>query len=122
MTHQTSLICKAAKCANRALGKSVCRIVSVAALEHYAHIVEVIKNTLCIDINKLFGLIALLAVLCWISQWISEIINFVTKTVPQFIKNLCQGKFSLCLLDCQDSGSSFGSSSSEHDESDSTEY
>lgn len=100
-----------AECANDALNKVVCAAVSAAALEQYGKIVHFIKSTLCFDINELFGLIALLAVLCWVSQWISEIIHFVTKTIPKFIKNLCNGKFSLCLLDCDRSRTEHKSSS-----------
>ncbi len=113
MSHQ---ICKVAGCATRALNKSVCAVVSAAALEQYAKISEMIKQYTCFDINHFFGLIALLAVLCWISQWIAEIIDFVTVTIPNFISNLCNGKFSLCLLDCDRS-----STGSRHSES-STEY
>ena len=110
-----SQICSLADCATKALNKNFCAVVSAAALDHYAKIAETIKKCLCIDINELFSVIALLAVLCWISQFITEIIHFVTRTIPNFISNLCHGKFSLCLLDCS-------SDKSEHDDDDSTEY
>jgi hypothetical protein len=93
-------ICQLASCATNALDKSVCAIVSVAALEQYNCVVEYIKNITCIDINEFFGYIALLALLCWVSQWLAEIFNFMCKTIPKFMKNLFCGKFSLCLLDC----------------------
>jgi len=97
-----SQICKIAKCASSALNESVCAVVSAAALKQYEHIVELIKKCVCIDINKLFGLIATLVVICWISQWLLEIFKFIVKTIPAFIKNLCVGKVSFCLLDCPD--------------------
>ena len=93
-------ICQLASCATQALDKSVCAIVSVAALEQYNCTVELVKKYTCIDINEFFGYIALLAVLCWVSQWLEEIIHFMFHTVPKFLRNLCHGKFSLCLLDC----------------------
>lgn len=96
-------ICQLASCATRALDESVCAIVSVAALEQYGKIVDLVKEHTCIDINEFFGYIALLAVLCWVSQWLEEIYHFVCKTIPKFIMNLCRGKFSLCLLDCDSS-------------------
>lgn len=96
-------ICQLASCATRALDKSVCAVVSVAALEQYNNIVDLVKNLTCIDINQFFGYVALLAVLCWVSQWLEEIIHFIFHTVPKFIKNLCHGKLSLCLLDCHKS-------------------
>ena len=98
--HHSQKICKLASCATHALDRSVCAVVSVAALEQYNNLVELVKKFTCIDINEFFGYIALLAVLCWISQWLEEIIHFVFKTIPKFIKNLCHGKLSLCLLDC----------------------
>jgi len=119
MSHQ-SLFCKAGACATKALNRTVCAAVSVAALEQYAKIAEMIKSCLCIDINKLFTFIACLAVLCWIGQWVAEIINFVTKTIPRFVSNLCQGKFSLCLLDCKRPPHSHSHSHS--NDEDSTEY
>lgn len=113
-------ICNLAACATRALDKSVCAIVSVAALEQYNTVVELIKQYTCIDINEFFAYIALLAVLCWVSKWIEEIFEFVCKTIPRFIKNLTCGKFSLCLLDCDRSKSSSKSETTEHSES--TQY
>lgn len=111
-------ICKLASCATRALDESVCAVVSVAALEQYAKIVDLVKQYTCIDINEFFGYIALLAVLCWVSQWLNEIIHFICKTIPKFFKNLCRGKFSLCLLDCDNSSKSSKSTES----SSSTKY
>lgn len=93
-------ICQLASYATQALDKSVCAIVSVAALEQYNCAVELVKKYTSIDINEFFGYIALLAVLCWVSQWLEEIIHFMLHTVPRFLSNLCHGKFSLCLLDC----------------------
>lgn len=93
-------ICQLARCATNALDKSVCAVVSVAALEQYSYVVGLIKQFTCIDINKFFGYIALLALLCWVSQWLADIINFICKTIPKFFKNLFCGKLSLCLLDC----------------------
>jgi hypothetical protein len=117
-------ICNLASCATKALDKSVCAIVSVAALEHYSVIVGYIKDFTTIDINEFFGYIALLAVLCWVGQWIEEIIDFVCKTIPKFFKNLMCGKFSLCLLNCEKSSKSTKSSSSstKSDEYISTKY
>jgi hypothetical protein len=119
----SSKICQLAACATDALDKSVCAIVSVTALEQYACIVNYIKNATCIDINELFGYIALLAVLCWVGQWLEEIYHFLVYTVPRFIKNLCCGKFSLCLLDCGKKHSDSSESTSEPEpEHKSTEY
>jgi uncharacterized protein with PQ loop repeat len=98
-----SSICALAKSATNALNKTASAAVSVAALEQYAKIVELIKSKTCIDINEIFGIIALLAVLCWISAWIKEIVHFVCVTLPNFFKNLCQGKLSICVLDCHPS-------------------
>lgn len=113
-------ICQLASCATRALDKSVCAVVSVAALEQYGKIVDLVKQYTCIDINEFFGYIALLAVLCWVSQWLNEIIHFICKTIPKFFKNLMCGKFSLCLLDCDRSHKS--SKSHKSHKSSSTEY
>ncbi len=99
-------ICKLASCATKVLDDSVCAVVSVAALEQYAIIVDLVKQYTCIDINEFFTYIALLAVLCWVSQWLNEIIHFLCKTIPRFLKNLTCGKFSLCLLDCDSHSSS----------------
>ena len=101
----TQQICKLAGCATRALDKSVCAVVQVAALEQYAKITKLIKVHTCFDVNEFFGLIALLAVLCWVGDLIKEIIHFVTKTVPRFFKNLLCGKISLCVLKCDKSES-----------------
>jgi len=105
-------ICQLANCATNALDKSVCSIVSVAALEQYNCVVEYIKKFTCIDINEFFGYIALLVLLCWVSQWLAEIINFICRTIPKFFKNLLNCKFSLCLLDCDKKCHKSSSSSS----------
>ena len=118
MTCTSQKICQLASCATKTLDKSVCAIVSVVALEQYNNIVEYIKNCAHIDINEFFGLIALLAVICWFYQWLKEIIVFICKTIPKFLKNLCHCKFSLCLLNCDKSSKS--SSTSECSESSST--
>lgn len=108
----TQKICQLASCVNSTLDKSICAIVSVAALEQYHMIVDYIKKYTCFNINDFFGYIALLAVLCWISQWINEILNFICKIIPKFLKNLMCCNFSLCLLDCDKSHKSHKSSSS----------
>lgn len=110
-------ICNLASVATRTLDKSVAAIVSVAALEQYAKITDLLKQHTCIDINEFFGIIALLAVLCWIGQWLQEIFHFICVTIPRFFSNLCRGQFSLCLLDC---GSHRSSTKSESENS--TEY
>jgi hypothetical protein len=115
-------ICKLASCATKALDDSVCAVVSVAALEQYAIIVDLVKQYTCIDINEFFTYIALLAVLCWVSQWLNEIIHFLCKTIPKFLKNLMCGKFTLCLLDCGSSHSSSRSSRSHKSHKSSTQY
>jgi len=96
-------ICNLAAVATKTLDKSVAAIVSVAALEQYAKLSALLKEYTCIDINEFFGIIALLAVLCWISQWLEEIFHFICVTIPKFFVNLCRGKLSLCLLDCDKS-------------------
>ena len=114
-------ICNLASVATKTLDKSVAAIVSVAALEQYARITALLKEYTCIDINEFFGIIALLAVLCWVGQWLHEIFHFICVTIPKFFVNLCKGKLSLCLLDC---GSSEHSkhSHSKHSHSHETEY
>jgi isopentenyldiphosphate isomerase len=103
MSPTSSKICNLATCATEALDTSVCEVVAAAALEQYAKINELIKQYTHIDVNEFFGYVALLAVLCWFSQWLKEIVHFVTHTIPKFIHNLTCGKFSLCLLDCDES-------------------
>lgn len=115
MHHHTSKkICKLATCATNALDKSVCAIVSVAALEQYNNVVHLIKDLTCIDVNEFFGLIALLAVLCWISQWLEEIFHFICHGIPKFLRRLCHGKLSLCVLNCDSSCKSSKSHHSHH--------
>lgn len=94
-------LCNLAACATRALDKSVCAVVSVAALEQYNQLVELIKQQTCIDINQFFVCISLLAVVCWVSRWIEEMIAFMCVTFPKFIKNLLCGKLTLCIFDCE---------------------
>lgn len=104
-------LCNAAACAKLALDKVVCEAVSSAALDFYAQIIEFLRNTLCIDIAVFFQLIALLAVVCFIQNWLLEIIGFICR-IPKILKNLFCGKFNLCLLDCDRSESSSESESS----------
>lgn len=113
-------ICQLAAVATEALDKSTAALVSVAALEQYNYVVDLIKEKTCIDINEFFAYIALLAVLCWVSQWLEEIYRFFCYTIPKFIKNLSCGKLSLCLLDC-DSSSHKSKSSKPSDPSDHSE-
>ncbi len=94
-----SKLCNAAACAKDALDKVVCDAVAASALQFYARAVEFLRNTLCVDITKFFQLIALLAVVCWIQQWLQEIIAFICN-IPTVIRNLFSGNFSLCLLPC----------------------
>lgn len=114
-------LCNAATCAKFALNKAVCDAVASAALNFYSQIVEFIRNTLCFDISILFQVIAVLAVICWVQEWLLEIIKFICK-IPKIIKNLFCGKFNLCLLDC-DSEHSTSSKHSKHSErSESEDY
>ena len=92
-------LCNAATCAKLALDKVVCEAVAAAALNFYAQIVDFLRNTLCFDFSIFFQIVAFLAVICWVQNWLSEIINFICK-IPTVIKNLFCGKFNLCLLDC----------------------
>ena len=98
---QQSNICFAAGCAKKALNEAVCAVISASALEQAANIAKLIKNLTCFDITQFIQLLALFAVLCWISAWIAEAFEFIVKTIPRFIKNLLCGKVSLCLLDCE---------------------
>jgi hypothetical protein len=111
-------ICALASCATHAIDKAVCAVVSASALEQYAQLVEFIKNATCFDINRFFALIALLALLCWLSDWLYEIIHFVCHTIPRFFKNLLCGKVSLCLLNCENSHSHHHHSDEDEDEDD----
>lgn len=94
-----SNLCAAADCAKNALNKVVCEAVAVAALDFYAQVVEFIKQQTGVDPLIVFQAIAALAVLCWIQEWILELIDLVT-IFPRFIKNLFCGKLDLCLLNC----------------------
>lgn len=113
-----SQICNLAGAATKALNKSAAAVVAAAALEQYAKLAQKVKELTCIDINEFFSIIALLAVLCWVGQWIKEICHFVTVTIPTFIANLCKGHFSLCLLNCKSSSESH---SDEHKKSSQSE-
>ena len=113
-------ICNLAAVATKTLDKSVAAIVSVAALEQYTRITELLKQYTCIDINEFFGIIALLAVLCWVGNWLEEIIHFICVTIPKFFQNLYKGKLSLCLLDCDRSHKS--DTTHKSDRTDDTEY
>jgi hypothetical protein len=113
-------ICNLAAIATKTLDKSVAAIVSIAALEQYSKIVDLLKQYTGIDINEFFGIIALLAVLCWVGHWLEEIFHFICVTIPKFFHNLCRGKLSLCLLDCDRSHSSH--SSHKTHKTDDTEY
>jgi hypothetical protein len=97
-----SNLCNAAACAKIALDKVVCDAVASAALDFYAKAVEFLRSHLCIDLNVFFQLIAVLAVICWIQNWLLEIIKFVCK-IPKVIKELFCGNFNFCLLDCDES-------------------
>jgi Na+/glutamate symporter len=109
MSHK---ICKLAGIATRTLDKSIAAIVAASALEQYSRVVALVNAQTGIDINEFFAYIALLAVLCWVGQWLNEIMAFTIVTIPRFFKNLCHGKFSMCLLDCDKSHKSSESTKS----------
>jgi len=115
-----SHVSSAAEHAKKALAELVNNVVSSAALSHYAHIVELIRCHLWIDINVLFSYIALLVVICWVGQWLHEIINFIFVKLPKFIKNLFCGKINLCLLNSSKSRSKSSDSSCSSDSSSSS--
>ena len=108
-------LCNAATCAKLALDKVVCEAVAAAALNFYAQIVDFLRNTLCFDFAIFFKVIAFLAVVCWVQNWLLEIIKFICN-IPRVIKNLFCGKFNLCLLDCDNSRSSRRSSDSDSED------
>lgn len=108
-------LCNAAACAKLALDKIVCEAVSSSALDFYTQVVEFLRNTLCIDLTMFFQLIAMLAVICWVQNWLIEIIHFVCR-IPRVLKNLFCGKFNLCLLDCDNSKSDSYKSESDSDD------
>ena len=97
---QKSNLCFAANCAKNALNEAVCATVSSAALNQWANIIELIKCYTGLDINTLFEIIAILTVLCFLSRWLLEVVHFVTNTIPKVIRNVCRGKLSFCILDC----------------------
>mgnify|MGYP000196212810 CR=1 FL=1 len=106
-----SKLCDAANCARVALDKVVCDAVAVSALDFYAQVVQFIKDNTGLDVAVIFQAIAALAVLCWVQEWLLEIIRFLCR-VPRFIKNLFCGKINLCILNCNKSKSCSKSSSS----------
>lgn len=108
---QQSNFCFAAGCAKKALNEAVCAIVSASALEQYAELVQKIKEYTHFDLEQFFHVIALLAVICWIKDWLSEVCDFLTRKVPRFFHKLLHGEVSLCLLDCEDSESTKSSKS-----------
>lgn len=79
----------------KALDNYSSKIVSSAALEHYGNMVELIKKSSKIDINVLFSYIALLAVLCWISRWIIEILKFIGNIIPNLISYFANFNFNI---------------------------
>lgn len=95
-----SNLCNAATCAKLALDKVVCEAVSAAALNLYAQIVDFLRNTLCFDLTVFFKVVALLAIICWIQNWLLDIIKFICN-IPRVIKNLFCGKFNLCVFNCE---------------------
>lgn len=116
-----SNLCNASACAKLALNKVVCDTVASAALDYYAQIVDFLRNTLCIDINKFFQVIAFLTIICWIQNWLLEIVKFICK-IPKVLKNIFCGKFNLCLFNCESNSSSSSSSNkSSKSKSDSTD-
>ena len=108
-------LCNAATCAKLALDKVVCEAVAAAALNFYAQIVDFLRNTLCFDFAIFFKVIAFLAVVCWVQNWLLEIIKFICN-IPRVIKNLFCGKFNLCVLDCDRSERSERSERSDQSE------
>ena len=92
--------CAAAACAKKSLDEAICSIISASALSQYATIVKHIKDATSFDLDAIFELIALLSVICFVGNWIQEIIRFITHSVPKFVKRLLHGKFSFCLTNC----------------------
>jgi hypothetical protein len=112
-------LCNAATCAKLALDKVICDAVATAALNFYTQIVSFLRDTICLDLTMFFQVIALLAVICWIQNWLIEVVKFICH-IPRVIKNLFCGKFNLCLLDCD--GKSRKSESDSDADSDSNHY
>ena len=109
-----SKICRAVSCVREVLDKSVCDAVAGAALDFYAQVIEFIKTNVGFDITVLFKVLAVLALVCWIQEWLLELVKFALG-IPRFIKNLFCGKFSLCLFDnCNASSESSSDESSEY--------
>jgi hypothetical protein len=86
------------KCAKLALDKVVCQGVAAAALDLYAALVDYLRMALCFDVSVLFQIIAVLAIICWIQNWLIEIYYFIVK-LPKILKNIFCGKFDLCILE-----------------------
>lgn len=107
-------LCNAAACAKLALDKVVCEAVSSAALNFYSQVVEFLRNNLCVDLTVFFQLIALLAVICWVQNWLIEIIRFICN-IPKVLKRLFCGNFNLCLLDCDGSENNSGKTDNTND-------
>lgn len=116
-----SNLCNAANCAKIALDKVVCDAVASASLNFYAQIVEFLRNNFCFDLTMFFQVIAFLAVICWIQNWLIEIIKFICR-IPRIIKHFFCGNFNLCFLNCDKKSSSSSSSSSEKSSEDSSDY
>ena len=99
------------KCAKLTLDKIVCEAISSSVLSYYCQFVNYLRNTLNFDITIFFQVIAILSIICWVQNWLLEIIKFICK-IPKIIKNILCGKFNLCILDCENSSHSAKSSKS----------
>ena len=88
-------------CAKSALDKVVCQGVAAAALDLYAALVDYLRMALCFDVSVVFQIIAVLAITCWIQNWLIEIYYFIVK-LPRILKNIFCGKFDLCILEDHD--------------------
>ena len=91
-------ICDAAACAKFALDKAVCDAVGIAAVNFYTVVKDYIRETTCIDLSIIVKAIAVLSLVCWIQNWLVELVKAII-AIPKFVKNLFCGRFSLCVFD-----------------------
>ena len=86
------LLCRIRNKATNALDEVVAIAVSAAVIEQFNKLLNFIRCKLHVDVSMLFKVIATMALLFWIIEWVDAAKELFFCKIPKFIKNLCKGK------------------------------
>jgi hypothetical protein len=98
VVEKASVLCAARDAGLTALNDQTNAAIVEATKAAYVKITDLLKAKAHIDVNKIFEIVAVIIVLCWLQNWVIAIKDLLLVRLPNAIKNACRGKVDLCIF------------------------